>query len=50
MAKKYLCIPATSVPSERVFATAGDIVTAQGYQLRSEHIDKLIFLKKNWKP
>lgn len=50
MAKKYLCIPATSVPAERVFSTAGDVVTAQRSQLKSEHVDRLIFLKKNWKP
>ena len=45
--KKYLCVPATSVPSERVFSTAGDIVTAQRSALKSKHVDKLIFLKKN---
>ncbi|XP_074608742.1 uncharacterized protein LOC141863174 [Acropora palmata] len=50
LAKKYLCIPATSVPSERVFSTAGEIVTAQRSQLKSEHVDRLIFLKKNWNP
>ncbi|XP_046559244.1 E3 SUMO-protein ligase ZBED1-like [Haliotis rubra] len=40
---------ATSVPSERVFSTAGDIVTAQGASLSAENVDILIFLKKNMK-
>ncbi|XP_045201083.1 E3 SUMO-protein ligase ZBED1-like [Mercenaria mercenaria] len=49
LAKCLLCIPATSVPSERVFSTAGDILTAQRASLKAKHVDKLIFLKKNWK-
>ncbi|KAL2092740.1 hypothetical protein ACEWY4_012538 [Coilia grayii] len=47
LAKTYLCIPATSVPSERVFSTAGDIVRSERSVLSSEHVDQLIFLKKN---
>ncbi|XP_061566494.1 E3 SUMO-protein ligase ZBED1-like [Cololabis saira] len=47
LAKRYLCIPGTSVASERVFSTAGDVVTAQRSVLSHEHIDQLVFLKKN---
>ncbi|XP_024118164.1 zinc finger BED domain-containing protein 1 [Oryzias melastigma] len=49
LAKIYLCIPATGVPSERVFSTAGDIVTAQRSLIKEEHVDQLIFLKTNLK-
>lgn len=47
LAKCLLCIPATSVPSERVFSTAGDIVTQRRAALKGKHVDMLIFLKKN---
>ena len=50
LAMKYLCIQATSVPSERVFSslsTAGDIVTAERARIDSELVDSMIFLKKN---
>ena len=44
---KNICVPATSVASERVFSSAGDIVSAQRSCLHSDHVDKLLFLKKN---
>ena len=47
LAKTYLCIPGTSVPSERVFRTAGDIVRSERSVLTPEHVDQLVFLKKN---
>lgn len=49
LAKYYLCVPASSVASERVFSTAGDLVTAQRSCLSGGQVDKLIFLKKNYK-
>ncbi|KAG7278419.1 hypothetical protein CRUP_026970 [Coryphaenoides rupestris] len=36
-------------PSERVFSTAGDIVTAKRSTLSPDNVDILIFLKKNLK-
>lgn len=47
LAQKYLCIPATSSPSERVFSTGGNIVTCQRATLKPDKVDKLIFLSKN---
>ncbi|KAL2082256.1 hypothetical protein ACEWY4_022074 [Coilia grayii] len=49
VAKKHLCIPGTSVPSERVFSTAGDIITAKRSAIAPEHLDQLLFLNKNIK-
>lgn len=45
--KSYLCIPGTSVPSERIFSTAGDIVSAQRACLKAQNVDMMIFFKKN---
>lgn len=46
LAKHYLCIPGTSVAAERVFSTAGTIVTAKRSSLAPEHLDQLLFLHK----
>lgn len=47
LAMKYLVVQGTSVPSERIFSTAGDIVSAQRSCLKEESVSALIFLKKN---
>ena len=47
LAKKFLCICATSVSSERVFSTGGNIVTSKRNSLEPHVVDQLIFLAKN---
>ncbi len=49
MARCYLAVPGSSVPSERVFSTTGDIVTAKRSTLSPDNVDILVFLKKNLK-
>ena len=48
LAQMYMTVPATSVPSERVFSTAGDFVTAQRANLKPKQVEQLIFLKKEY--
>ena len=47
IAKDILCIPVTSVPSERIFSKAGNIVSAKRSSLSSKLINSLIFLAEN---
>ncbi|KAL3995876.1 N-acetyltransferase 8 [Sarotherodon galilaeus] len=47
MARKYLCVPATSAPSERLFSTGGNIVTCTRSSLKPAKVDMLVFLAKN---
>ena len=47
LAKKYLCVPATSGPSERVFSAVGASVVDRRACLDTGDIDTMIFLNAN---
>jgi len=47
LARKYLCIPATSANAERTFSIAGNIVTPKRNCLSSENVNMLVFLYQN---
>ena len=47
LAQKYLGIVAISVPSERLFSTAGNIVSAKRAALLPDNVDKLVLLHEN---
>ncbi|XP_018406811.1 PREDICTED: zinc finger BED domain-containing protein 4-like [Cyphomyrmex costatus] len=47
VALQYLCIPATSVPSERVFSKAGQILSDRRTRLQPKHVNMLTVLSAN---
>jgi hypothetical protein len=47
VAREMLCVPATSVPSERLFSKAGDVITKKRNSLAVGKAEKLIFLMEN---
>ena len=47
LARKYLCICATSSSSERLFSTAGNIATPLRSHLTPDKVEMLTFLSKN---
>ena len=49
LARKMLCIPASSSTSERVFSTAGNILTERRTCLSIDNIEMLVFIKENMK-
>ena len=47
LARKYLYVPGTSVRSERVFSSAGNIVNKKRAALDPDQVDRLVFLANN---
>ena len=47
VARMYLAIPATSVPSEQLFSTAGLIISEHRNRLKPGDAEQLVFLAKN---
>jgi len=44
---KFLCIPATSVPSEQLFSSAGELISESRNRLHPDNVDMILFLNKN---
>lgn len=47
-ALRYLCIPATSTESERMFSKTGSIISDRRSCLKPKTVDKLLFINKNY--
>nr|CAI5861409.1 unnamed protein product [Callosobruchus analis] len=47
LAKKYLCIMATSVPSERIFSKSGQILSEKRSTIKPKRMEKILFLNAN---
>ena len=47
MASKYLSTPPSSASSERLFSSAGDIISKERNRLGTEKAEMLLFVKKN---
>jgi hypothetical protein len=47
LAKRYLAIPATSAPSERIFSRAGRIISMRRASLSADITERMLYIKEN---
>ncbi len=47
LARKYLCCPASSAPSERVFSTSGNTVSYKRTNLDPHNVNMLVYIHEN---
>ncbi|XP_017476853.1 PREDICTED: zinc finger BED domain-containing protein 1-like [Rhagoletis zephyria] len=47
LALRYLCIPATSSESERMFSKAGAVISDRRTRLKEKNVNMLLFINKN---
>ena len=48
LARKYLCIPATEAPSERIFSTASLLLSKFRNRMDPDLAGRMVFIKKNY--
>lgn len=49
LARKFLCLQATSVASERVWSTAGNVLTARRSCLHPKNLESLVLIHENYR-
>ncbi len=49
LATKHMSVPATSVPSERVFSAAGEVISKKRNRIMDKNAEMIIFLNGNLK-
>jgi len=48
LARKVLAVPATSAAPERMFSSAGNIMTKKRANLSCDHLEELMYLHEVW--
>jgi hypothetical protein len=48
IAQQFLCVPATSAPSERILSAAGNVLRKKRNRLKPDMASVLIFLHRSW--